>query len=118
MNWYLNALKKYADFDGRARRKEYWMFLLFNMLITYGLAILALLIDTPKLLFVVVIYVLATIIPSVSVSVRRMHDISKSGWYALIPYYSIYLACLESEFEYNQYGENPKKTPDAILQKV
>lgn len=118
MNWYLKALKQYANFSGRSRRKEYWMFFLFNMLFTYGTVILAAALDVPALMFLAVIYVFATLVPGIAVAVRRMHDVGKSGWYALIPYYNLYLCCLNSESGDNQYGENPKKTEDAILQKV
>jgi len=118
MNWYLKTLKQYADFSGRARRKEYWMFFLINMLFTYGTVILAVALDVPALMFAAVIYAFATLVPSMAVAVRRMHDIGKSGWYALIPYYNLYLICLDSEEMDNQYGMNPKRTPDATLQKV
>ena len=77
MEWYLKALRQYADFEGRARRKEYWMFTLFNLIF----AILALVIDgligTGAILYF--FYVLATLIPNLSVSVRRLHDVGKSG---------------------------------------
>ncbi len=118
MNWYLKAFKQYADFSGRARRKEYWMFFLFNMLFTYGTVILSILLDVPALMFLAVIYVFASLIPGIAVGVRRMHDLGKSGWYILIPYYNLYLVCCDSQFEDNEYGPNPKKTEDATLQKV
>jgi uncharacterized membrane protein YhaH (DUF805 family) len=118
MTWYLKVLKQYADFIGRARRKEYWMFFLFHMLFTFGTAILSIALDVPALMFAVVIYVFASLVPGIAVSVRRMHDIGKSGWYALLPYYNVYLLCLDSEQGNNQFGRNPKETQDAILQKV
>ena len=118
MYWYLKALKQYANFRGRARRKEYGMFLLFHMIFTYGTVFISATLKLPALMIVVVIYVLATLIPGVAVAVRRMHDIGKSGWYILIPFYYLYLVCLDSEFEDNPYGPHPKRTPDAILQKV
>lgn len=118
MNWYLKALKSYADFNGRARRKEYWMFYLFNMLFIYGITILSAALDVPALMFFVVVYALGTLIPGIAVAVRRMHDVGKSGWFALIPYYNLYLCCLNSEEGENQYGANPKETQDVKLQKV
>lgn len=118
MNWYLKALKKYADFSGRARRKEYWMFFLFNMIFIYGTTILAAALEVPALMFLVVIYAFGTLIPGIAVAVRRMHDIGKSGWYALIPYYNLYLLCLNSQPEDNQYGPNPKTDEQPKLQKV
>jgi uncharacterized membrane protein YhaH (DUF805 family) len=112
MNWYLMVLKKYADFNGRSRRKEYWMFVLFNMITQYGLmAILALI--SPKLIMVVYVYVFAVLIPSLAVAIRRMHDVGKSGWYILIPIYNLVLACTDSEPGTNEYGPNPKN-PDEI----
>lgn len=118
MNWYLKALKQYADFSGRARRKEYWMFFLFNMIFSYGTVFLAFALDVPALMFLTIIYVFATLIPGIAVGVRRMHDIGKSGWYILIPYYNLYLVCCNGQLEGNQYGPNPKKTEDVTLQKV
>ena len=76
MEWYLKVLKQYGDFSGRARRKEYWMFVLFNIIFT-GIATLI----SPKLY---AIYTLAVLIPNLAVSVRRLHDINKSGWWLLI----------------------------------
>lgn len=118
MNWYLKVISQYADFSGRARRKEYWMFFLFNMIFAYGLQILAFLAEVPALLFVAVIYTFAVLIPSLAVGVRRMHDVGKSGWYLLIPIYSLILALTDSDMGDNPYGPNPKATPDAKLQKV
>ena len=92
MNWYLEVLKKYAVFSGRARRKEYWFFVLFNAIF----AIAAMVLDNILGLAIedlgygpfYILYALATIVPGLAVSVRRLHDIGKSGWYfllALIP---------------------------------
>ena len=120
MNWYLKCLKQYADFNGRARRKEYWMFTLFNMIF----ALLALIIDnvvgtaSPELGYGVfyVLYALAMFIPGLSVSVRRLHDIGKSGWMvliALIPIigtiWILVLMVTDSHPEENEYGQNPKE---------
>lgn len=84
MNWYLKVLRQYADFSGRARRKEYWMFFLFNMIF----AIAAVVLDN---LFgiafedigygpIYILYMLAVAIPGLALSVRRLHDVGKSGW--------------------------------------
>ena len=118
MNWYLKVISQYADFSGRARRKEYWMFFLFNLIFAYGLQILAIAAEVPALLFVAVIYTFAVLIPSLAVGVRRMHDVGKSGWYLLVPIYSFILAVTDSEPGENQYGKNPKETQDVTLQKV
>ena len=105
MEWYLKVLRNYAGFDGRARRKEYWMFVLINLIITYALMFIGLKIN---IVFLSSIYSLGVLIPSIAVAVRRMHDVGKSGWYILIPIYNIILAVTDSQPGPNQYGPNPK----------
>jgi uncharacterized membrane protein YhaH (DUF805 family) len=120
MNWYLKVLKQYADFSGRARRKEYWMFVLFNMI--FG--IVAIILDNilgltagelPYGVFYF-LYVLAVLIPGLAVFVRRLHDVGKSGWMiliALIPIigaiWLLVLMVTDSNPGENQYGVNPKE---------
>ncbi|AYN68498.1 DUF805 domain-containing protein [Euzebyella marina] len=118
MNWYLKVLQNYANFEGRARRKEYWMFFLFNTIISYGLQIIAIAMDTPVLFFASMLYSLGVIIPAIAVGVRRMHDVGKSGWYILVPFYNLYLACSDSEPGDNKWGSNPKAEENPSLQKV
>ncbi len=108
MKWYLKVLKQYADFNGRARRKEYWMFFLFNMIISYGITFIAIGLEVPSLSIVSTIYSFAVLVPGIAVAVRRMHDVGKSGWYCLIPIYNIILACTDGEQGSNEYGPNPK----------
>ncbi len=113
MKWYLKAVKdNYANFKGRARRKEYWMFFLFNIIFIYALAFLSGLLaastESAAPMMIYFIYVLATFIPSLAVGVRRMHDVGKSGWFLLIPIYSFILAVTEGEKGANQYGADPK----------
>ncbi len=116
MNYYLSVLKKYAVFNGRASRSEYWYFFLFNAIIS---SVLALLVVVPKigLLFALIriIYVLAVIIPSLAVSIRRLHDIGKSGWWyfiIFIPFvgaiWLLVLYVVDSSPGDNKYGPNPK----------
>ena len=119
MDWYLAVLKNYATFSGRARRKEYWMFALFNFLF----AIAAMVVDNILgISFVTgygpvyLLYVLAMLIPGLAVAVRRLHDVGKSGWFmfiALIPIiggiWLLILMCTEGVAGANQYGENPKE---------
>jgi uncharacterized membrane protein YhaH (DUF805 family) len=105
MNYYLNVWKNFANFSGRARRSEYWYFFLFNFIIAVILGQIAVLIEFPWL---VTIYYLATLIPSIAVGVRRMHDVGKSGWYLLIPIYSFILAVSEGTRGNNEYGPDPK----------
>ena len=108
MNWYLEVLKKYAVFSGRARRKEYWMFILFNIIIAFVLEF-----AVPGI--VSTLYTVAVLIPGLAVSVRRLHDTDRSGWWffiALVPLIGaivllVFLA-QDSKLDENQYGPNPK----------
>lgn len=113
MNYYIKALSTdYADFKDRARRKEYWMFVLFNMLAGLVISIIA---SLTNLTFLPSIYLLATFIPTFSIIWRRLHDIGKSGAWFLISFIPIIgwiwilvLVCLEGTPGANQYGPNPK----------
>ncbi|HEY9626597.1 MAG TPA: DUF805 domain-containing protein [Coleofasciculaceae cyanobacterium] len=88
MDWYLTVLKKYAIFSGRARRKEYWYFVLFNFLISFGLGLIdgliGLTVGDSGLGLLGGLYSLAVLIPSIAVGVRRLHDTGRSGWWLLI----------------------------------
>src|SRR5918998_3267591 len=87
MGWYLEALKKYAVFSGRSRRKEYWYFVLFNLIVSLVLSAIDALLGTFSSANVGLlggIYGLAVLIPSIAVSVRRLHDIDRTGWGGLI----------------------------------
>ncbi len=105
MNWYLKVLKNYVTFRGRARRKEYWMFFLFKMIFAFVFGFVCGFIGLPELAN---LYTLAILIPSISVGVRRMHDVGKSGWFLLIPIYNFVFAVTEGEKGENQYGADPK----------
>jgi uncharacterized membrane protein YhaH (DUF805 family) len=106
MHYFTNALKNhYADFTGRARRAEYWYFMLFNVLLSFVFGFVAGMIKLPWLAS---IYTLAVLLPGIAVAVRRMHDVGKSGWFVLIPIYNLILACTEGEKGPNQYGADPK----------
>ena len=115
MNWYLKVLNQYFDFSGRARRKEYWMFTLFSLIISWTLAVLDLIFDTYMFTIVSSIYSLLVIIPSVAVLIRRLHDIGKSGWHIFLIFlpligwiWLLVLLCMEGETKPNKWGENPK----------
>ncbi|AQS93129.1 hypothetical protein BXQ17_03120 [Polaribacter sp. BM10] len=109
MNWYLKVLKQYADFKGRARRKEYWMFVLINSIISFSLKfIMHGSLVSPETSLIETIYSIAVLLPYLAVGVRRMHDAGKSGWFLLIPFYNLYLACTDSENGENKWGSNPK----------
>lgn len=111
---FLKVVKEnYANFNGRARRKEYWQFVLVNVIISVITNILTVVSD--KLMFVGVIVSLALLLPSLAVAVRRLHDVNKSGWYlliALVPIvgglYLLYLMTVEGDKGANQYGADPK----------
>jgi uncharacterized membrane protein YhaH (DUF805 family) len=108
MNWYIEALKKYAVFSGRARRKEYWMYTLFNAIIVIVLEIVGLLIHTPVPYY---IYALAVLLPSLGVLVRRLHDTDRTGWWVLlgwVPFLLLVFCCLDGTPGPNKYGDNPK----------
>jgi uncharacterized membrane protein YhaH (DUF805 family) len=121
MNWYIEALKKYAVFSGRAIRKEYWIFVLISTIITIALTLLdvAAGLYNPEtgLGLISGLYTLAVIIPSISVGVRRLHDTNRTGWWLLILFVPligaivlIILLALDSSAGDNQYGPNPKGT--------
>ena len=119
MNWYLEVLKKYVVFNGRARRKEYWYFVLFNIIIGIVLGIIDNVIGTfsaeAGMGLLGGIYTLAILIPGIAVSVRRLHDTDRTGWWLLIGLIPLIGAIvlfvfmvLDSEPGDNQYGSNPK----------
>lgn len=119
MNWYLGVLKQYATFEGRARRKEYWVYALFYLLVLLGLAMVDRLTGTYDadvgLGLLSGLYILATVIPSVAVMVRRLHDTNRSGWWVLIGLVPVLgdivllvFACLDSQPGGNRFGPNPK----------
>ena len=113
MNWYLDVLKKYTVFTGRARRKEYWMFVLFHVIIIIALSLVEAIVGGPGILGS--LYVLAVLIPSLAVGVRRLHDTGRSGWWLLIGLVPligtivlIVFFVADSQPGTNQYGPNPK----------
>lgn len=112
MNWYIKVLKYYFVFTGRARRSEYWNFVLINFMNSYLLSLVDLTFglidpDTGYGTFGTT-YGFAVLIPGIAVGVRRMHDVGKSGWYLLIPVYNIVLAATPGNIGDNEYGEDPK----------
>jgi uncharacterized membrane protein YhaH (DUF805 family) len=125
MYWYMMALQKYAVFTGRAQRKEYWYFYLFSVLITLALAILDMLIGSfDKVSGVGVLsglYSLAVLIPNLAVTVRRLHDTGRSGWWfliVLVPFIGgivlLIFLVQDSMPGTNQYGANPKEATTTL----
>lgn len=112
MNWYVQVLKRYADFSGRAHRTEFWMFTLVNLVIILILSLLDSFIGVGLLGG---IYSLAVLIPSLAVSVRRLHDTDRSGWWLLIGFIPVigFIVLLvfvvqDSDVGDNRFGPNPK----------
>ena len=124
MNYYLTVLKKYAVFEGRARRAEYWYFCLFNIIVSIILSILGKVIGvfnitigtiSSEINILSALYSLAVLIPGIAVVVRRLHDVGKSGWMALISLipligtiWILVLMIRDGVPGDNEYGPNPK----------
>ena len=113
MNWYLGCWKKYAEFSGRARRQEFWMFVLFNFLVGVAVGIVEAILGTGGSLCG--LYNLAVLIPYIAVTARRLHDTDRSGWWqliALIPLIGFIILlvflCSDSKPGENRFGANPK----------
>lgn len=122
MSYFISALTKhYADFNGRARRKEFWFFALFwyigVILVTVVGGMLGVAAESGLTVGVVpVLYYVATIVPMIAVQIRRLHDVGKSGWFLLVSFIPIVgaiwilvLYCTDSQAGDNQYGPNPKQ---------
>ncbi len=120
MNWYLQALSKYADFSGRARRKEYWFFFLINIIVAGVLSfidgMLGTVIQDGQIGILSGIYALLVLIPGIAVAVRRLHDTNRSGLWVLIGLIPLIGAIvliifflMDSTPGRNQYGLNPKE---------
>ena len=125
MGWYLEALKKYAVFGGRSRRKEYWYFVLFSVIVSLVLsaidALLGTLSSSTNVGLLGGIYGLAIIIPSIAVSVRRLHDIDRTGWWVLISLVPVIgaivllvFAVLDGTPGENRFGPNPKASGKVV----
>lgn len=110
----LSPLKKFADFEGRARRKEFWMFYLFIITVSIVLGMVSGIISPEGVGMIAVIFQIGILIPYISVSIRRMHDVGKSGWYILIPLYNLILFVSDGDKGPNEYGPDPKGSGDEI----
>ncbi|NBQ13843.1 MAG: DUF805 domain-containing protein [Proteobacteria bacterium] len=122
MNWYIEVLKNYATFTGRARRKEYWMFVLVNCLVVAGLVIIESVIRGANSGTAILanLYLLAVLLPTLAVAVRRLHDTNRSGWWLLVSFIPLVGAIVlliflvsDSQPGDNTYGPNPKSGPRA-----
>jgi uncharacterized membrane protein YhaH (DUF805 family) len=115
MDWYIAAVKRYAEFSGRSRRREYWMFSLINFGIALAIGVVARF--APIVVVLSVIYSLGVLIPGIAVGIRRLHDTGRSGWWTfivLIPLVGVIMLlvflCQDSAPGDNEYGPNPKLT--------
>jgi uncharacterized membrane protein YhaH (DUF805 family) len=119
MEWATLPLKKYAQFSGRSRRKEYWMFVLLQIVVIVGLSIIETILDLSGTVLglygpLTMLAILALFIPGIAVSIRRLHDTDRSGWWillGLVPLVGLVLIVfmvLEGTRGPNQYGEDPK----------
>ena len=116
MNWYVEVLKKYAVFSGRARRKEYWTFFLVNSIIFVIFFIVGVFGDPSGIEGMLGgLYSLGVFVPLIAVSVRRLHDTNRSGWWYLISFVPLVGAIVllvftvqDSQEGDNKYGPNPK----------
>jgi uncharacterized membrane protein YhaH (DUF805 family) len=108
MKWYIKCLIQYANFRGRARREEFWMFTLFDTILILILGFISI-----DLLFPLLIYILVTLLPRFAVTVRRLHDTGRSGWMVLLHFFPligqiILLGYMIEDSDYkNEYGEVP-----------
>ena len=135
MKWFIKVLRHYADFSGRARRKEYWMFVLFNSIFAFAWVFLFTLVFalvgnyhyedeiTNASIMANLSYMMIMMLPSMAVTVRRLHDTGKSGWMILIGLIPLVggvwlfvLMLLDSHPEENKYGQNPKTSPEVFAE--
>lgn len=119
MNWYFTVLKKYLVFSGRARRKEFWYFqlisLFFILLLTFIESAITAKVFDPESAMAVKVYCVGMFLPAIGVTVRRLHDTGRSGWWSLIGIIPIVgllvlaiFLLLDSQAGKNSYGPNPK----------
>lgn len=115
MNEFILMWKNALDFKGRSRRREYWMAYLISVILAAIIFGLVAITGSSIFMGLYGLYALALFLPSLSMAVRRLHDVGKSGWYYLIMFipfgvfYVLYLFCQDSEAKTNQWGEDPKK---------
>jgi len=120
MNYFISALKKYAVFSGRASRAEYWYYTLFLIIISFFMGMLdAIMNAIGGVPFLSLIFGLGTFIPSIAVSIRRLHDVDKSGWNNLLPFIPLfgslilfYFFIKKGDEHENKYGPIPTYSDD------
>ena len=105
--------KNYVNFEGRARRTEYWSFQLWSFIFSFVISFTVTIID-PSLSIISTLFSLAILIPGIAAAVRRMHDVGKSGWYVLIPIYNLIITLTPGDQGTNQYGVDPKNPENEL----
>jgi len=112
MEFFTRAYKNYANFSGRDSRQQYWMFYLFYIIFAFIIGFADGLLGTGGILGV--IYALGSLIPSIAIAARRLHDIGKSGWWQLIVFIPLIgvivllvFLVTKGQFGDNEYGANP-----------
>lgn len=114
MNWYIGVLKNYVGFSGRARRQEFWMFILINSIVSAVLNVIQTMMGM-EIPWISVIYIIVTLLPNLAVSVRRLHDTNRSGFWVLLNFLPvigwiilIIFYCKEGVSGTNRFGNDPK----------
>lgn len=107
--WYIPVLKRYWDFDGRATRKEFWIFVLFSALVQMAIYTLVRVStgDAETASIFENLYVLSILLPAVGLAMRRMHDIGRNGTWVFLPIVNFIFYCLKGQSHDNEYGPNP-----------
>lgn len=106
MQEFITVFKRWNDFSGRSRRREYWMFVLISTLIYLAFMLFANVSEIFAMIYIVFVFV--SLVPNIAVAVRRMHDVGKSGWFILVPIYNLILSLTEGDRGPNEYGPDPK----------
>jgi len=118
VNEFITVYRRWNDFGGRSRRREYWMFYLFNLLISCAFYVILKLDVQPIVLLLAplaILYALVTLVPGIAVAIRRLHDTGRSGWWMLIALFPILggltlllFMVMEGEPGENRWGASPK----------
>ncbi len=109
MKYIFSAITNFTDFQGRARRKEFWYFNILNFILFSIALYITIKYKRPE---VITAYSMITIVPTISLGYRRMHDIGEFGWNFFIPGYNLILACIEGSNRTNEFGNDPKTMKD------
>jgi len=115
MEYYFKAFKKYFDYRGRADKKEFWYFIIINVIIAFLLGLIEKIFRPsmrPGTGILAAIYNLIVFIPGITVGMRRMHDLGAEGWHYFIPIYNLIQACKEGTRGPNRFGDDPRKRSD------